>query len=61
MKITVENTDKLPGETFCAEPLATENSWRVRRSRDGQNVMFRTDRETAKRFAVDMNNKSVNV
>lgn len=57
MKITVENTDKLPGETFKAEPLLTENSWRVWRSRDGQNVLFRVLKEEAERFAKEMNRK----
>ncbi len=59
MTITVDNTSKLDGETFSAEPLAAENSWRVRRSRDGQNVMFRVDRETAYQFAEAMNLKRV--
>lgn len=58
MLVTVENTKKLPGETFYAEPLHTENSWRVRRSRDGQNVLFRVDREFAENFAAAMNAKN---
>jgi hypothetical protein len=58
MKITIENTSKLPGETFIAEPLYVENSWRVRRSRDGQNVLFRVSREDAESFAADMNAKA---
>lgn len=61
MKITRESTDKLPGETFTAEPLSSENSWRVRRSRDGQNVMFRVSRETAISFARNMNLKDAEV
>lgn len=56
-KITVENTEKHPGETFTAEPLRTENSWRVRRSFDGQNVMFRVSRDDAENFAAAMNAK----
>lgn len=59
MIITTDNTDKLPGETFLAEPLWVENSWRVRRSRDGQNVMFRVSREIAEKFAESMNHKEV--
>lgn len=58
MIITVDNTDKLQGETFYAEPLATEGSWRVRRSRDGQNVMFRVSRKQAEEFAAAMNSKA---
>ena len=57
MRITVENTSKRPGETFTAEPLFSENAWRVKRSRDGQNVMFRVSREVAESFAVAMNAK----
>ena len=57
MKITVENTDKIEGETFYAEPLTVEDSWRVRRSRDGQNVMFRVTSEVAEAFAAAMNQK----
>lgn len=56
VKITVSNTDKLPGETFEAEPLPTEYSWRVISSR-GRLVMFRVSEETAKKFASDMNAK----
>ena len=59
MLITVENTSKRPGETFTAEPLFSEDAWRVRRSRDGQNVMFRVSRETAESFAAGMNAKEV--
>lgn len=55
--VTVENTPKLPGETFRAEPLYTENSWRVRRSSDGQSVLFRVSRDFAERFASEMNAK----
>ena len=55
---TVENTHKLTGETFRAEPLYTENSWRVRRSRDGQNVLFRVSREHAEQFAQQMNERA---
>lgn len=58
MKITIESTAKLPGETFRAEPLACEDSWRVRRSRDGQNVMFRVSRDAAEQFAAAMNAKA---
>lgn len=57
MKITVENTKKLPGEVFKAEPLLIEDSWRVRRSRDGQVVLFRVERDVAKQFAKAMNRK----
>lgn len=57
-KITVENTEKLPGETFYAEPLRSENSWRVRRSRDGQNVLFRVSKEFAEQLAAAMNARS---
>jgi hypothetical protein len=55
--ITVENTDKRPGETFRAEPLKGGHAWRVSRSRDGQNVMFRVSRERAEAFAEAMNAK----
>lgn len=58
MTVTVENTDKISGETFRAEPLRAENSWRVRRSRDGQNVLFRVDQDTAENFAAAMNAKA---
>ena len=37
-------------EVLMAEPLRTEDSWRVRRSRDGQNVLFRVSKEEAERF-----------
>jgi hypothetical protein len=57
MKITVDNTSKLPGETFWAGPLRTENLWHVRRSRDGQNVLFRMSRDDAEQFAAAMNAK----
>lgn len=46
---------KLPGETFWVEPLRVENSWRVRRSRDGQNVAFRCSRKDAERIAAELN------
>lgn len=59
MIVTIENTPKLPGETFTAEPLSRENSWRVRRSRDGQNVLFRVKQEVAEEFAAAMNAKVV--
>lgn len=55
MIITIENTSKRPGETFSAEPLMRESSWRVRRSRDGQNVLFRVGRDEAETFAAAMN------
>jgi hypothetical protein len=58
MKVTVENTEKRPGETFRAEPLRTEESWLVRRSHDGQNVLFRVSREYAEVFAAAMNAKA---
>ena len=57
MNITVQNTDKLPGETFSAVPLRTENSWMVRRSRDNCPIMFRVGREAAEAFAEAMNSK----
>lgn len=42
---------------FWAEPLQTENSWRVRRPCDGQNVAFRVSREEAERIAAELNAK----
>lgn len=57
-RATVETTHKNPGETFRAEPLLAEESWRVRRSRDGQNVLFRVSRETAEQFAAAMNDRA---
>lgn len=42
-------------ERFFAEPLPTENSWRVRDRWDGQNVAFRVSEEDAHRIAAEKN------
>jgi hypothetical protein len=42
-------------EEYFAEPLLTENSWRVRRRFDGQNVAFRIERREAELLADKLN------